>query len=69
MRAMDAAAGRLPMGFDHAWTGLSLQERMAGNQAPFLYAISLLVVFLCLAALYKSWSLPLAVILVAPTGV
>lgn len=69
MRAMDAAALGLLRGFDHAWTGLSLQERMAGHQAPLLYAVSLLVVFLCLAALYESWTVPLAVMLAAPTGI
>jgi multidrug efflux pump subunit AcrB len=52
-----------------SWTGLSYQERLSGSQAPALYAISLLVVFLCLAALYESWSIPFAVMLVVPLGV
>lgn len=67
MRAMEEAAAALPPGFDTAWTGLSFQEELSGSQAPFLAAISLLVVFLCLAALYESWSIPLA--LAVPAGV
>ncbi|MNS97261.1 Multidrug resistance protein MexB [compost metagenome] len=51
------------------WTGLSLQERLSGSQAPMLMALSLLVVFLCLAALYESWSIPTSVLLVVPLGV
>src|SRR5690606_7681652 len=51
-----------------AWSGLSYQERLSGGQAPLLYALSLLMVFLCLAALYESWSVPLAVLLVVPVG-
>jgi multidrug efflux pump len=51
-----------------AWSGLSFQERLSSGQAPYLYAISLLVVFLCLAALYESWSIPVAVLLVVPLG-
>src|SRR6202012_5639993 len=51
------------------WTGLSYQERLSGDQAPALYALSMLVVFLCLAALYESWSVPISVLLVAPLGV
>ena len=68
--AMDriaALAAELP-GTSIAWSGLSYQERLAGGQAPLLYALSLLVVFLCLAALYESWSVPLAVLLVVPIG-
>jgi multidrug efflux pump len=68
--AMDriaAIAAKLP-GTSIAWSGLSYQERLAGGQAPLLYALSLLVVFLCLAALYESWSVPLAVLLVIPLG-
>ncbi len=68
--AMDhiaAIAARLP-GVSVAWSGLSYQERLSGGQAPLLYAISLLVVFLCLAALYESWSVPLAVMLIIPLG-
>ena len=68
--AMDriaAIAGKIP-GVSVAWSGLSYQERLSGGQAPLLYGISLLVVFLCLAALYESWSVPLAVMLVIPMG-
>ncbi|MCB1491180.1 MAG: efflux RND transporter permease subunit, partial [Rhodobiaceae bacterium] len=60
---------QLPPGFDIAWTGLSLEERRSGNQAPMLYALSIAVVFLCLAALYESWSIPFAVMLAMPIGV
>src|SRR6202048_5301635 len=60
---------QLPPGFDLEWTGLSYEERLSGSQAPALYAISLIVVFLCLAALYESWSIPVAVMLVVPLGV
>jgi multidrug efflux pump len=60
---------RLPTGFGFDWTGLSLQEREAGGQAPMLYGLSILVIFLCLAALYESWSIPVAVMLVIPLGV
>ena len=56
-------------GFDYEWTGLSLEERESGDQAPFLYALSLLIVFLCLAALYESWSIPFSVLLVVPLGI
>ncbi|TAL21315.1 MAG: efflux RND transporter permease subunit [Aquabacterium sp.] len=69
MAAIERIAARLPAGIDLSWTGLSYQERMSGSQAPMLYAISLLVVFLCLAALYESWSIPFAVMLVVPLGV
>ena len=69
MAIMEELAGELPQGFDFSWTGLSYQERMSGSQAPALYAISLLVVFLCLAALYESWSIPFSVMLVVPFGV
>jgi len=69
MRAIEAIASKLPAGIAVEWTGLSYQERMSGSQAPALYGISLLVVFLCLAALYESWSVPTAVILVVPLGV
>jgi multidrug efflux pump len=67
MARMTELAAKLP-GTSVAWSGLSFQERLSGGQAPFLYAISLLVVFLCLAALYESWSVPLAVLLVIPLG-
>lgn len=62
-------ANKLPKGSTWAWSGLSLQQQMAGGQATSLYAISILVVFLCLAALYESWSVPFSVILVIPLGV
>ena len=60
---------QLPSGYGHQWTGLSAQERLSSNQATSLYAISVLVVFLCLAALYESWSIPLAVMLAVPIGI
>jgi hydrophobe/amphiphile efflux-1 (HAE1) family protein len=60
---------KLPPGFGIQWSGLSYEERSSGSQAPALYAISLLIVFLCLAALYESWSIPAAVIMVVPLGV
>jgi multidrug efflux pump len=69
MTAIEALAQKLPPGFGIEWTGLSYQERLSGSQAPLLYAISILVVFLCLAALYESWSVPTAVILVVPLGI
>jgi multidrug efflux pump len=67
--AIQKHAKELPPGFDIQWTGLSFEERLSGSQAPALYAISLIVVFLCLAALYESWSIPVAVMLVVPLGV
>ncbi len=69
MDAIEDIVQQLPPGFGIEWTGLSYQERMSGSQAPALYAISLIVVFLCLAALYESWSIPFAVMLVVPLGV
>lgn len=69
MMEMEAMAEKLPPGIGFEWTGLSYQERMSGSQAPALYAISLLVVFLCLAALYESWVIPFSVMLVVPLGV
>lgn len=69
MAAMEDMASKLPRGIGYEWTGLSFQERMSGSQAPALYAISLLVVFLCLAALYESWAIPFSVMLVVPLGV
>ena len=59
---------QLPPGTSYAWSGLSYQEQLSGGQAPLLYGLSVLVVFLCLAALYESWSIPLAVLLVIPLG-
>ncbi|MDB5436735.1 MAG: hydrophobe/amphiphile efflux family protein, partial [Phenylobacterium sp.] len=67
MSRIQAIAAKLP-GTSVAWSGLSYQERLSGGQAPMLYAISLLVVFLCLAALYESWSVPFSVLLVIPLG-
>ena len=69
MKAVEKVAQQLPSGFGIEWTGQSYQEVLAGSQATYLYAISLIVVFLCLAGLYESWSVPLAVILVVPIGV
>jgi multidrug efflux pump len=69
MLEMEKLIKRLPPGVGFEWTGLSYQERLSGAQAPALYALSILVVFLCLAALYESWSIPLSVLLVIPLGV
>ncbi|EHM48289.1 MAG: multidrug efflux RND transporter permease subunit AcrB [Yokenella regensburgei] len=69
MAMMEELASKLPSGIGYDWTGMSYQERLSGNQAPSLYAISLIVVFLCLAALYESWSIPFSVMLVVPLGV
>ena len=69
MAAMEAMIENLPAGIGYEWTGTSLQEQKSGAQAPMLYAISILVVFLCLAALYESWSIPFSVLLVIPLGV
>jgi len=67
MAAMEQLAQKLPSGIGYEWTGISLQQIQAGNQAPYFYALSIIVVFLCLAALYESWAIPLSVILgVAP---
>ncbi len=69
MLEMERLMKELPEGVGYQWTGMSFQERLSGSQAPFLYALSILVVFLCLAALYESWSIPVSVILVVPLGV
>ena len=69
MAEVERLVTQLPAGFGVEWTGLSFQERQAGSQTPMLYALSLLIVFLCLAALYESWSIPTAVLLVAPLGI
>ncbi|MHB9086476.1 MAG: efflux RND transporter permease subunit, partial [Thiobacillus sp.] len=69
MEAVEDIMAQLPPGIGYEWTGTSLEERRSGSQAPALYALSLLVVFLCLAALYESWSVPFAVMLVVPLGV
>ncbi|EPB9494536.1 TPA: efflux RND transporter permease subunit [Pseudomonas aeruginosa] len=69
MQAIEEIAAKLPSGINVAWTGLSYEERLSGSQAPMLYALSILAVFLCLAALYESWSIPFSVLLVIPLGV
>lgn len=69
MKAVEEIAEKLPNGITVSWTGLSLEEQKSGSQAPYLYAISILFVFLCLAALYESWTIPTSVILVVPLGV
>jgi hydrophobe/amphiphile efflux-1 (HAE1) family protein len=69
IQVMEDLVKKLPPGIGLAWAGLSYEERLSGSQAPLLYAISLLIVFLCLAALYESWSIPVAVMMVVPLGV
>ncbi|MBW2609599.1 MAG: efflux RND transporter permease subunit [Deltaproteobacteria bacterium] len=69
MQAMEGFVRKLPQGLGFDWTGLSFQERMASSQAPLLYVFSVFVVFLCLAALYESWPIPLSILLVLPLGV
>jgi multidrug efflux pump len=69
MAAVEQIIAQLPAGIGYSWTGLSYEERLSGAQAPALYALSLLVVFLCLAALYESWSIPFSVMLVVPLGI
>ena len=69
MRAMEEIVAKLRKGIGLDWTGLSYQERMASSQAPLLYAFSLIVIFLCLAALYESWTIPISILLVLPLGV
>ncbi|MBM2962715.1 efflux RND transporter permease subunit [Escherichia coli] len=69
MALMENLASQLPAGIGYDWTGMSYQERLSGNQAPALVAISFVVVFLCLAALYESWSIPVSVMLVVPLGI
>ena len=66
---MERLANALPRGFGYDWAGQSLQEKLSGSQAPFLLGLSVLVVFLCLAALYESWTIPLAVLLTVPLGI
>ncbi|GAB6909278.1 efflux RND transporter permease subunit [Desulfosarcina cetonica] len=68
MQAMEEAVAQLPRGIGYDWTGLSYQERMAGSQAPLLYAFSILVIFLCLAALYESWPIPISILMTLPLG-
>src|SRR5690606_29901249 len=69
MAEMETMAASLPDGIGFSWSGQSYEERLSGNQAPMLYAVSLIIVFLCLAALYESWTIPGAVILVVPLGI
>jgi len=69
MQAMEDIVAKLPQGIGYDWTGLSFQERMAGSQAPLLYAFSIFVIFLCLAALYESWPIPIAILLTLPLGI
>jgi HAE1 family hydrophobic/amphiphilic exporter-1 len=69
MLAMEEAVAKLPRGIGFDWTGLSYQERMASSQAPLLYTFSVFVIFLCLAALYESWTIPISILLVLPLGV
>ena len=69
MAAMEQIVPKLPKGVGFDWTGLSYQERQAGSQAPLLYGFSILVIFLCLAALYESWTIPFAILLALPLGV
>jgi HAE1 family hydrophobic/amphiphilic exporter-1 len=68
MQAMEDFVARLPQGAGYDWSGLSYQERMAGSQAPLLYTFSIFVIFLCLAALYESWPIPLSILLTLPLG-
>jgi multidrug efflux pump subunit AcrB len=69
MQAMEEIVSNLPPGIGYDWTGLSYQERMASAQAPVLYAFSILVIFLCVAALYESWTIPFVNLLMLPLGV
>jgi len=69
MAEVERLVGQLPAGLGVEWTALSYQERQAGSQTPLLYSLSLLIVFLCLAALYESWTIPTAVLMVAPLGI
>ena len=69
MAEVERLVAQLPAGFDIEWTGLSYQERESGSQTPLLYTLSLLIVFLCLAALYESWTIPTAVLMIVPLGI
>jgi len=69
MHAMEEIAQKLPPGMGFEWSGTSFEEKLSGSQAPMLFALSIIVVFMCLAALYESWSVPLAVLLVVPLGI
>jgi HAE1 family hydrophobic/amphiphilic exporter-1 len=68
MQAMEEIADKLPRGISFDWSGISYQERLAGSQAPMLYAFSIFVIFLCLAALYESWPIPISILLALPLG-
>jgi HAE1 family hydrophobic/amphiphilic exporter-1 len=68
MAAMEEIASKLPQGIGFDWTGLSYQERLSGRQAAPLYAFSVLVIFLCLAALYESWPIPISILMTLPLG-
>lgn len=69
VKAVEEIAAKLPQGYTIAWHGLSYEEQVSGSQTPLLYGLSVLIVFLCLAALYESWSVPFAVLLVVPLGI
>ncbi len=69
MQAMEEIMGKLPRGVGFDWAGLSFQEKMSSSQAPLLYAFSIFVIFLCLAALYESWTIPISILLILPLGV
>jgi len=69
LRAMEEVAAKLPQGFGYEWSATSYEERLSGTQAPLLFGISIIVVFLCLAALYESWSIPVAILLAVPLGI
>ena len=69
MQAMEEMVRNLPKGTGFDWTGLSYQEKMSSSQAPLLYLFSVFVIFLCLAALYESWTIPISILLVLPLGV
>jgi multidrug efflux pump subunit AcrB len=66
---METLIGKLPKGIGYEWTGQTYQEKLSGGEAPLLYALSILVVFMCLSALYESWSIPVAILMVIPLGV
>lgn len=69
MREMEQLIAKLPKGIGYEWTGISLQEKQSESQMAFLLGLSMLVVFLVLAALYESWAIPLSVMLVVPLGI
>jgi len=68
MQAMEEIVAKLPQGIGYEWTGLSYQERLGGSKTPLLYALSVIVIFLCVAALYESWPIPIANLLMLPLG-